>query len=86
MAYTAAQLTASGIAFDSFLGTGYTGGVLIGAGVIYYHTTVGGFKAVAGRPAIITRSRAKHAQQPPIAAHNISGAARRRARAGPRDL
>ena len=47
IAYTAAQLTASGKAFDSFLGTGYTGGVLIGAGVIFYYTTIGGFKAVA---------------------------------------
>jgi len=46
-AYTAAQLTASGKAFDSFLGTGYTAGVLIGATVILYYTTVGGFKAVA---------------------------------------
>jgi sodium/proline symporter len=47
MAYTAAQLTASGKAFDSFLGTSYVGGVLIGAVVILYYTTVGGFKAVA---------------------------------------
>ncbi len=47
MAYTAAQLTASGKAFDSFLGTSYVGGVLIGAAVILYYTTVGGFKAVA---------------------------------------
>lgn len=46
-AYTAAQLTASGKAFDSFLGTGYTAGVLIGAAVILFYTTVGGFKAVA---------------------------------------
>ena len=46
-AYTAAQFTASGKAFDAFLGTGYTGGVLIGAAVIFYYTTVGGFKAVA---------------------------------------
>lgn len=46
-AYTAAQLTASGKAFDSFLGTGYTTGVLIGAAVILFYTTVGGFKAVA---------------------------------------
>ena len=46
-AYTAAQLTASGKAFDSFLGTGYTMGVWIGAAVILYYTTVGGFKAVA---------------------------------------
>ena len=46
-AYTAAQLTASGKAFDSFLGTGYAWGVLIGAAVILFYTTVGGFKAVA---------------------------------------
>ncbi len=46
-AYTAAQLTASGKAFSSFLGTSYTGGVLIGAAVILYYTSVGGFKAVA---------------------------------------
>ena len=46
-AYAAAQLTASGKAFDAFLGTGYTGGVLIGAAVIIFYTTVGGFKAVA---------------------------------------
>ena len=45
--YTAAQLTASGKAFSSFLGTSYTAGVLIGAAVILYYTTVGGFKAVA---------------------------------------
>ena len=47
IAYTAAQLTASGKAFGSFLGIGYTTGVLIGAAVILYYTTVGGFKAVA---------------------------------------
>jgi len=46
-AYTAAQLTASGKVFGSFLGTSYTTGVLIGAAVILYYTTVGGFKAVA---------------------------------------
>ena len=47
MAYTAAQLTASGKAFDSFLGTGYTGGVVLGAAVTLFYTSVGGFKAVA---------------------------------------
>ncbi|HSM05031.1 MAG TPA: sodium/proline symporter [Longimicrobiales bacterium] len=47
MAYTAAQLTASGKAFDSFLGTGYTAGVWIGLGIVLFYTTVGGFKAVA---------------------------------------
>ncbi len=46
-AYTAAQLTASGKAFDSFLGTGYTTGVWIGLGIVLFYTTVGGFKAVA---------------------------------------
>jgi sodium/proline symporter len=46
-AYTAAQLTASGKAFSSFLGTSYTGGVWIGALAILIYTTVGGFKAVA---------------------------------------
>ncbi len=47
MAYTAAQLTASGKAFDSFLGTGYEAGVWIGLGIVLFYTTVGGFKAVA---------------------------------------
>ena len=46
-AYVAAQLTASGKVFSSFLGTSYTGGVLIGTAVILYYTSVGGFKAVA---------------------------------------
>ncbi|MFV1987638.1 MAG: sodium/proline symporter, partial [Gemmatimonadota bacterium] len=46
-AYTAAQLTATGKAFDAFLGTGYTAGVFIGLGVILFYTSVGGFKAVA---------------------------------------
>jgi len=46
-AYVAAQLTASGKAFDSFLGTGYTGGVWIGLGIVLFYTVVGGFKAVA---------------------------------------
>ncbi len=47
MAYTAAQLTASGKAFDAFLGTGYTQGVWIGLAIVLFYTTVGGFKAVA---------------------------------------
>ena len=47
MAYTAAQFTASGKAFDSFLGTGYTAGVWIGLAIVLFYTTVGGFKAVA---------------------------------------
>jgi sodium/proline symporter len=46
-AYIAAQLTASGKAFGSFLGTTYATGVLLGAAVILYYTTIGGFKAVA---------------------------------------
>jgi sodium/proline symporter len=46
-AYTAAQLTASGKAFGSFLGTSYEVGVLIGVGFILFYTIVGGFKAVA---------------------------------------
>jgi len=46
-AYTAAQLTASGKAFNSFLGTDYATGVTVGAVVILFYTTVGGFKAVA---------------------------------------
>ena len=46
-AYTAAQLTASGKAFNAFLGTSYGMGVAIGAVIILFYTTVGGFKAVA---------------------------------------
>ncbi|HUF47884.1 MAG TPA: sodium/proline symporter [Vicinamibacterales bacterium] len=46
-AYTAAQLTAMGKAFDAFLGTTYLAGTLIGLGFILFYTTVGGFKAVA---------------------------------------
>jgi len=46
-AYTAAQLTAMGKAFDAFLGTTYQTGTLIGLGFILFYTTVGGFKAVA---------------------------------------
>ena len=46
-AYTAAQLTASGKAFSSFMGMSYEAGVLIGAGVILLYTSIGGFKAVA---------------------------------------
>jgi len=47
IAYTAAQLTASGKTFSSFLGTSYSTGVLIGTVVILLYTTVGGYKAVA---------------------------------------
>ena len=46
-AYTAAQLTAIGKAFDSFVATGYNVGVVIGLFIILYYTSVGGFKAVA---------------------------------------
>jgi SSS family transporter len=45
--YMAAQLTASGKAFQSFLGLSYTTGLLIGITVILFYSTVGGFKAVA---------------------------------------
>lgn len=45
--YTAAQLTAAGKAFNSFLGMEYVAGVLLGTGVVLYYTTIGGFKAVA---------------------------------------
>jgi sodium/proline symporter len=45
--YTGAQLTASGKAFQAFLGLDYAHGVLIGAAIILFYTTVGGFKAVA---------------------------------------
>ena len=47
LAYIAAQFTASGKAFSSFLGVSYGTGVMIGAVVILYYTTIGGFKAVA---------------------------------------
>lgn len=46
-AYAAAQFTASGKAFDAFLGTGYEWGVWIGLIIVLAYTTVGGFKAVA---------------------------------------
>jgi len=45
--YTAAQFTAAGKAFESFLGTSYATGVWIGAAIILFYTTVGGFRAVA---------------------------------------
>ncbi|MBA4157866.1 MAG: sodium/proline symporter [Gemmatimonadetes bacterium] len=45
--YLAAQLTASGKAFQSFLGFNYTTGVLLGTAVVLYYTVIGGFKAVA---------------------------------------
>ena len=46
-AYAAAQFTASGKAFDSFLDTGYEWGVWLGLLIVLFYTTVGGFKAVA---------------------------------------
>ena len=45
--YLAAQLTASGKAFSSFLGLSYPVGVLIGTAIVLFYTTTGGFKAVA---------------------------------------
>lgn len=45
--YTTAQLTAIGKAFNAFLNTSYNAGVIIGAIVILFYTSVGGFKAVA---------------------------------------
>ncbi len=45
--YVGAQLTATGKAFDSFLGTGYHAGVYLGLAVVLFYTVVGGFKAVA---------------------------------------
>ncbi|MFQ5737431.1 MAG: sodium/proline symporter [Acidobacteriota bacterium] len=47
VAYLAAQLVATGKAFGSFLGMSYSGGVLLGAAITLFYTTVGGFKAVA---------------------------------------
>jgi len=46
-AYVAAQMVATGKAFDGFTDLGYTGGVLVGATVIILYTLVGGYKAVA---------------------------------------
>jgi sodium/proline symporter len=46
-AYTAAQFNALGIAFDAFLGLGPVAGILIGAIIVLFYTTVGGLKAVA---------------------------------------
>lgn len=45
--YLAAQFTASGKAFQSFLGMSYTSGVLLGTAVVLFYTAFGGFKAVA---------------------------------------
>ncbi len=46
-AYLAAQLVATGKAFQAFLGMNYIGGVLLGAAITLFYTTLGGFKAVA---------------------------------------
>jgi sodium/proline symporter len=46
-AYTAAQLTAAGKAFETFFGLSYGTGVLIMTVLIIFYTTVGGFTAVA---------------------------------------
>jgi len=46
-AYTAAQLTATGKAFNAFVGMTYEAGVILGAVIILYYTGIGGFKAVA---------------------------------------
>ena len=45
--YIAAQLTASGKAFESFVGLDYRTGVLVGAAVVLFYTVIGGFEAVA---------------------------------------
>jgi len=45
--YVAAQMVATGKAFEGFTELSYSGGVLLGAGVIIAYTLVGGFKAVA---------------------------------------
>ncbi len=45
--YMAAQLTGSGKAFESFLGVPYEWGVLLGAAIILFYTSLGGLKAVA---------------------------------------
>ncbi len=47
VAYTSAQLMATGKAFQTFLGTSYGTGVWIGVAIILFYTTIGGFKAVA---------------------------------------
>ena len=46
-AYVAAQMVATGKAFDGFTPLNYSQGVLIGATVIILYTLVGGYKAVA---------------------------------------
>jgi len=46
-AYVAAQMVATGKAFDGFTGLSYAQGVWLGATVIILYTLVGGYKAVA---------------------------------------
>jgi sodium/proline symporter len=46
-AYLAAQLVATGKAFQTFLEMSYVGGVLLGAIITISYTAIGGFKAVA---------------------------------------
>ncbi|MEE8425223.1 MAG: sodium/proline symporter [Elusimicrobiota bacterium] len=46
-AYLAAQLTATGKAFDTFLGIPYHWGVVLGLAIIFAYTVAGGFVAVA---------------------------------------
>jgi len=46
-AYVAAQMVATGKAFDGFTDLDYSTGVLVGATVIILYTLVGGYKAVA---------------------------------------
>jgi sodium/proline symporter len=46
-AYVAAQMVATGKAFDGFTGMDYSTGVMVGATVIILYTLVGGYKAVA---------------------------------------
>jgi sodium/proline symporter len=46
-AYVAAQMVATGKAFDGFTNLTYSGGLIVGATVIIAYTLVGGYKAVA---------------------------------------
>jgi sodium/proline symporter len=46
-AYVAAQMVATGKAFDGFTDLDYSAGVLVGAAIIIGYTLVGGYKAVA---------------------------------------
>ncbi len=47
MTYVAAQMVATGKAFDGFTDLSYTWGVVVGSTIIIAYTLVGGFKAVA---------------------------------------